>query len=239
MSVPHLMVLSSVGDIDPYWDDVTLLLDGSGGGTSTITDNSSASNDMTNVSNGVSNSNITGPYGTTQNVLNFDGTNGDYLTIPYNSTFSFGSDNFTIEMWMKRSTQGTRTWLMGQCNSAANDYTWIEINADNTIEFQDVNIGAFASTGTITNDGNWHHVALVRNGSTFTWFIDGTSSGTTTSASSLNNNTTNNFSIGRLGEYSGGTNQNYNGQLADIRITKGVARYTGAFTPPTKSFPTR
>jgi len=142
-------------------------------------------------------------------------------------------------MWMKRATAGTRTWLMGQCNSSANDYTWIEINADNTIEFQDQNVGTFASTGTITNDGNWHHVALVRNGSTFTWFIDGTSSGTTTSSSSLNNNTTNNFSIGRLGEYSGGTNQNYNGELADIRITRGIARYTNTFTPPTLALPNR
>jgi hypothetical protein len=202
---------------------VTLLLDGSGGGTATITDNSSAGNDMTNVSSGVSNLNTAGPYnGALQDVLDFDGTSGDYLTIPYNSSFSFGSDNFTIEMWMKRASQNTRTWLMGQCDSGANDYTWIEINDDNTIEFQDVNIGAFASTGTITNDGNWHHVALVRNGSTFTWFIDGTSSGTTTSTSSLNNNTTNNFSIGRLGEYSGGNN--YNGQLADIRITRPIAR---------------
>ena len=214
---------------------VTLLLDGSGGGTATITDNSSAGNDMTNVSSGVSNLSTTGPYNSTQNVLDFDGTSGDYLTILYNSSFSFGSDNFTIEMWMKRAAQNGRTWLMGQCNSGANDYTWIEINEDNTIEFQDVNIGVFTSTGTITNDGNWHHVALVRNGSTFTWFIDGTSSGTTTSASSLNNNTTNNFSIGRLGEYSGAGGTNYNGQLADIRITRGIAHYTGSFTPPTSA----
>ena len=72
----------------------------------------------------------------------------------------------------------------------------------------------------------WIHVALVRNGSVFTPYINGVAGTTTTSSATLTTSTLP-FTIGGVGASSP-----FNGYIDDFRITKGYARYTSAFTPP-------
>jgi hypothetical protein len=88
--------------------------------------------------------------------------------------------------------------------------------------------GGFLGYGTVALTLNtWNHVALVRNGSTFTQYLNGSSNGTFT------NNT--NFSDG----YCYIARNNYdattypNCYISNARVVKGTAVYTGAFTPPT------
>ena len=86
----------------------------------------------------------------------------------------------------------------------------------------------FETSGASIRDDSWHHVAVVRNGSTFTCYIDGTSRGSGTWAGSITNIN---------GDILIGMDQYYiryfEGYLSDVRITKGLARYTANFTPPT------
>jgi hypothetical protein len=80
----------------------------------------------------------------------------------------------------------------------------------------------------------WYHVAITRQGNTFRTYLNGVQGSTWTSSAALYT-PTKPLGIGSNpdGSYS------LNGWLDELRITKGVARYTGAasFTPPTAPFP--
>jgi hypothetical protein len=81
----------------------------------------------------------------------------------------------------------------------------------------------------------WYHVALVRSGSgtnNMKLYLDGV-------LESQNTNTytvpVNDIVLGRT--YTNLNSEYFNGYIDDLRITKGVARYTANFTPPTAAFP--
>jgi len=80
--------------------------------------------------------------------------------------------------------------------------------------------------------GQWIHVALVRNGSNFDTYVDGTKGGTTATSSAAVGSPSNHAYIG---SNRGGSNY-IDGYIDDFRITMGIARYTSSFTPPTAAF---
>ena len=77
----------------------------------------------------------------------------------------------------------------------------------------------------------WYHIAVTRSGNTFKSFINGVVEKTFTVSGTIYSDTTIPYNIGRSG-YSSGGYFYYNGYMDDLRITKGVARYTTTFTPP-------
>ena len=91
--------------------------------------------------------------------------------------------------------------------------------------------GTFTQMGStsLNNDGStWYYFALVRSNNSTRCYIDGSQVGNTITD---NNDLTGTFlNIG--GWYS--TSYTYKGWLQDFRITKGLARYTSNFTPPTE-----
>lgn len=248
MSVPNLMVLSSVGDIDPYWDDVTLLLDGS----SPTDDLSSADQDasITNVGS-VAFVPTAGPSGFgTLDALSTNGTS-QYLHTSYYSSTTWRSD-FTIEgwfyidstqpepypcLWGHRSVDG---FLDGNKRYGVQVGLIMDGSGDNQTFFFQIGDGsttawltAAGALGSVTTNG-WQHVALTRSGNTFRLFKDGVQIGTGSTTGTVN--VTGNFSI--MAGTQAGT-QELEGKVFDFRITEGVARYTSNFTLPTKRFPTR
>ena len=82
----------------------------------------------------------------------------------------------------------------------------------------------------------WNHFALVRNGGNLTVYMNGTSTGTRgdLGTSSANYNTNMVLYIG----CNYGVAFPMTGYLDELRVTKGVARYTSSFTSPTAPFPT-
>ena len=160
------------------------------------------------------------------------GTTGPIITISHSQDFAFDTSDFTIEFWIKKQNGSNRVPVFAQqAPNGSDDYgCWIELNADNTIEFQDQESGAFASTGTIKED-TWTHVAMVRDSNTLRWFIDGVASGTSSYSGTMKDSKYS-LVIGRWGE-SHYDNYYYAGYISNLRIQKGVAQYTSAFTPPT------
>ncbi len=82
----------------------------------------------------------------------------------------------------------------------------------------------------------WYHIAVCRASGSTKMFINGTQTGSTYTDAN-NYGTSAPLGIGTY--WSAGspvTTLTLNGYIDDLRITKGYARYTSNFTPPTTTF---
>jgi Concanavalin A-like lectin/glucanases superfamily len=159
-----------------------------------------------------------------------------YLTAPTNAAFNFGTGSFTIEFWLYCTTAWTSMNNPGIAGQKTSDSTngW-QIYKNGGLDQMNVRIiltNDYPSTATPTT-GVWQHWALVRNGTTLTWYCNGVASGSYTGVSG-NISDSGNFNIGYTqmwGGYFGG------GYISNLRIVKGTALYTSAFTPPAQPLP--
>jgi hypothetical protein len=172
--------------------------------------------------------------------LLLDGT-GDYIDTPDSVDWTMGTGNFTIDYWLQRGATGALYRIMGQCDSTgttASTSFFCYFSADNKLN-AGVSVGAgvlktATSTGTITDTMSFHHIAIVRNGDTLYLYIDGTGDGSIAlGAGAVVRDSSNKVSIGRQGEY---TLDYFNGYIDEVRISKGIARWTSNFTPPTVEY---
>lgn len=212
---------------DEYYSNVSLLLLGNGADNgTTITDSGPLNSSLTLYGNVRTRTNIF-KYGTAS--IYFDGAD-DYLTVPANSGFVFGTGDFTIEAWVYINTAPAdyqaiiNNWDSGW---------WFGHNGSKKLTLLKTGGGLVVETTANTPLQQWVHVAASRSGTTTRLFIDGTVVANTTSD-------TNNYSGSNV-IFIGGTGtsgtHSYNGYMDDIRVTKGVARYTANFTPPAEEMP--
>lgn len=167
----------------------------------------------------------------------FDGT-GDRLDTASNQQFNFGTANFTVEFWINPSSWTTGAWntvfAVGQGTN--NGGLLIGKSDSNTFVIRQYGIASIVSTATLPTVGSWTHVACVRNSGTSTLYYNGVS--IASASDSTNYSTTQ--PIAHIGNSDGTTyNHYYNGYISDLRITRGVARYTANFTPPATVLQTR
>lgn len=166
----------------------------------------------------------------------FDGS-GDRLFEPSNQNYNFGTGDFTIELWAYPTSQGGHGSSNNDCfidfRPGANGvYGTLYIFNNGTGVYWFVNSANRITGGAISN-GTWTHIAIARASGSTKLFINGTQSGSTYAD-------TNNYLVSpiMIGEFNDGTGGgNFQGYIDDLRITKGIARYTAAFTPPTTAFP--
>jgi hypothetical protein len=161
----------------------------------------------------------------------FDGT-GDGLVVASSPLAVFGTKDFTIEWWQYwNSISGFQTIYSN--NYVSSNNILIQ-TGDGTGKYR---IFMNDSNPTLTetdaaSTGQWYHYAVVRNGSTLTIYRNGVSNGSTTSSASIGVST----AITEIGQ--GNNSFSLNSYIDDLRITRGYARYTSTFTPPTTAFPT-
>ena len=164
--------------------------------------------------------------------LSFDGT-GDYLTTPNSPNLNFGSGDFTIELWLYSTVGTSNESVVNKGYNNAGNLSYLLFLDANTLGFfassngTSFDIASNISMGTATQN-TWVHFAASRSGSSIRLFRNGTLINTVTSSATIYTGTTNLY-IGSSD--SGGLN--FNGYIDDLRITKGYARYTATFTPPT------
>lgn len=163
----------------------------------------------------------------------FDGT-GDYLLPPPSQNFAFRTGDFTIELWIKTSSTADDGIL--QISTTAGGFATSYTNGLMLTSYLGTLYwalnGSSVNTSTTINDGNWHHIAMTRSGSTVRVFKNGTQISTATNAGDVQGT---NLVIG--GYYT--TSYTLEGYIDDLRITKGVARYTTNFTAPTSAHQTK
>ena len=154
------------------------------------------------------------------------------------NAFDFGSEDFTIEFWMNTSFMRTNTIYRHVALNFNRGYKPI------LIQFVGNQLRCYASgsgsawnvsinSGFTVSLNTWYHVAFVRNGDTFTPYLNGVAGTSATYSGSLMTTASNLY----VGSYPSGTPKDpFTGNFQDVRITKGVARYTSNFTPPTQPF---
>ena len=168
----------------------------------------------------------------------FDGT-GDYCSLIDSDGWNFGSGDFTIDFWVRfDSFPAVDTYAQivlqytndSNYNSFSIGYLGERFNVDcNTSGVADVSF-----TKTITTSlSTWYHVAFVRNGNDWLIFLDGVQQGTTVSDSSALTDHTGSLYIGGK---QGIIGVDFDGYIDELRISKGVARWTSNFTPSTTAY---
>jgi len=150
------------------------------------------------------------PNGSLQShVIEFDGTS-DYITTP---SFTTSGDDLTISVWLKavNLSSGTSDILFG------NNSNFIRYNLNEVIYARINGVDAYliANSGgvpQIFGTGNWHHLAVVKSGSTVTWYIDGNPYTT------LGSGTTGGFTMNYIGANGSALNEFLDGQLSNVAI---------------------
>ena len=210
--------------VDPFRSQVSLLLHGDGtNGSTTITDNSPTPKTVTGAAQI---STAQSKFGSSSILFN-----STYITIGTASQYDFGTANLTIEMFIYPTATGVDSNLYSQRSATTNGISFRY--ASGKLQFFFDNAGAGLTTGATTLAINtWHHAALTREGTNFKLWANGVLDATSpTVTQTVTSNT--GPELGRRiasGEY-------YYGYMDEVRITKGVARYTANFTPPAAPFP--
>lgn len=195
---------------------------------------STTTNDMETVGNAQLSTSVV-KYGTGSVYL--DGT-GDWLVLPKTSTFSIpAASNFTVETWLYLAVaQNSSVYKMIVSDDASTSSKYVSLTSSGL----EVQLGGSASTAALAtyafSINTWYHLAVVRNSNTIAIYVNGTA--LTVTQSSQANSFLDQGSFIYVGRYGGTNTYAWNGYLDDLRITKGVARYTANFTPPGGAFPT-
>jgi hypothetical protein len=208
---------------EPYYNNVSLLLHCNGAnGSTTFTDSSPSPKTMTAF--GDAQVTTTAPkFGSGAMLL--DGT-GDVVRASASADLNFGTGDFTIEFFVKFNAS-TRQYIS---DYNENESAIIIAPSSGKVEVYSNASHAINTGSTPFNTAQWYHIALARSGGTWRVFRDGTLYlQATGQASRTFGSSTNPFQI------SGAIP--FNGAFDEWRITKGVARYTANFTPPTAPFP--
>lgn len=221
---------------DSNYSSVVLLLHGNGtnGGT-TITDTATTPKAFTAVGNAQTSTTVSKFKGSS---LKFDGT-GDSVTTADHADFDFGTGDFTIEFfgYALNQVENASGIVMGQAsNLAASVASWVIYTDGTDIRFAASTSGggtwtagdvSTTGSGFVTNTAVWTHYAFVKSAGTLTIYINGAPQGS--GALGTMPDSTIAFAVGNT---TPGTSMGLSGYLAEVRITKGVARYTADFAPP-------
>ncbi len=224
LPIDYLRTLgTTVGDV--YFPQTKLLLPFDGTNGATTTSDLSNSNHTVTFNGNAQISTSLSKFGGSS--CYFDGS-GDYISTPSSSAFEFGTADFTIEFWARRTGAGSYPYIF-DCRPAGANAVLITIYLDHANSYVPHvyinNAVRITSTASMSVD-TWYHIALVRSSGTTTLYMNGSSVGSFSDSFSYI------AAPFRLGAYSNG-GYGFTGYVDDFRTTKGIARYTSSFTPPT------
>ncbi len=172
-------------------------------------------------------------------VSKFGGASGVFYKDSDNATstdsadWDFGNGDFTVEGWVYATSTATNGYIasQGQGDLSFNVATYgggSNMGAYFAFSYDGSN-WAYANYTTTLSLNTWHHLALVRKGNVFTGYADGVGTTLATNPSAINNSAANLI----IGGQGGATGASLYGNIDEVRITKGVARYTANFDAST------
>ena len=221
------------GNGDAYWSNVTSLLHfDEAAAPSDIKDEKGL---IWSLVNGAALSSLNSKFGSAKSMYTTPSATG-YAISEQTNAFDFNSDDkFTLEFFYKKMDNGgNATPVAIVSDSLGTTVRWaffIRFGENpNCAVYDGDSVFLDASIG-IANF-KWTHFAYTKDGNTNKLFIDGILAKTTTKA-------TKGYPLSKIiiGKEQAHTGVTFRGYVDELRITKGVARYTGNFTPPDAPFP--
>jgi len=171
--------------------------------------------------------------------ISFDGSNPlDYLVSQVSPNLGFGSGDFTIEGWGYVTSTGSTYQCMVSIGPPVQIYArsgTIEVYFNDSDDTSTYIVNGMTGPASSVSANTWFHFAVVRNGTTFTAYVNGVAGTPVTGVSAAVALSATPFMLGTYGPAP--TTYPLTGYIDDVRITKGYARYTANFTPPTAAFP--
>jgi hypothetical protein len=161
----------------------------------------------------------------------FDGT-GDYLTLDGSADFAFGTGDFTIDFWMCHTGTYNAYEILYDSRPFATQGLYPTIYlASGQLRYLIASVDYI--TGSSPSTDVWHHIALTRSGTSTRLFVDGIQVGSTLSDST---NYINGASRPMIAASGPNNADSFKGWLDEVRVSKGIARWTTTFTPPTAPY---
>ena len=143
---------------------------------------------------------------------------------------------FTVEAWVRVTNWDDYSFFISQGSGSSNRGWGINVNASQARFYYTTDGSSdelIYAPHTFALD-TWYHIAVVSTAGQIAIYVDGASKGTGTLSGAIFNST-GPLQLGSFMEYTG-ISHCFRGYVDEVRITKGVARYTAAFTPPTAAF---
>ena len=166
--------------------------------------------------------------------LALDGSQGTYATAP-SAALDLGANDFTVEAWVRLNAYGNWATLIGNYGNGGARGIEILTGGNGLLHMRWSQDGSSDTASLSHSDllalNTWAHVAAVRQGTSLRIFLNGVPSAAATVNGAIFTSSTP-VNIGRTPDTGSGV-WHLNGAVDEVRITKGVARYTAAFTPPT------
>lgn len=245
-----MMMASQASSRDQYFSNVSLLLhaEGANGGT-TFIDSSQSMKTPISAYGGVTTSTLQKKFGASSAYFS---SSGQTILYAHSADLHLNGD-FTIEFFIFPNgiNSGYKAVLVkgGGLNIAWASYeivfdgTYLNFAASSANSGYDIGAET-GSSGRIGNPavGAWSHVAVTRSGNVYRGFVNGVMNYSETSSLTPYDSSPRGLAVGSNYQYNWGTGTptfTMQGFLDELRITKGVARYTSNFTPPSGPFPNR
>lgn len=163
----------------------------------------------------------------------FTGNPISYLTTEDSALFGFGTGDFTIEMWVQLVAGSGRFGALS-IGDYTNGILWRMVPIGGQLFFAGTALNWFtANPAGVPIDGAWHHVAVTRQGTMARGFLDG-GLDFETDVGVIDLGASRVLMIG-CGSHELNDYEAFSGYIDNVKITKGEAIYTAAFTPSTAS----
>jgi hypothetical protein len=164
-----------------------------------------------------------------------------YASVPDANELSIGANSaWTIEAWACHSGDSSRHRLFGKLTSSGAQREYALAVGSGLITFQAYQPSSTLvfslSTAHSLDPGSMHHIAVERFEDSIAIYQNGTLSASKAYAGSFETGTSP-FFVGKIRD-TPFDDQQWAGWIDEFRFTNGYARYQGAFTSPTSSFPT-
>lgn len=223
---------SSIGD--PDFTSVVLLLDFAGADEATdITDLSDSAHVDTFIS--PAQVDVAKQY-LDKNSLLTTGSGAQRLLFGGATTdWDFGTGDFTVEVGYRPEALTDNQGIIGNFDNALSEGWLLQFSKSTPTTLKWYNFSVLLSEDWSPTLDVFVHVAICRSGTNLRVFLDGTQLGSTVTDSSDYSGSGQALVIGNIASF---LTQAVDGSIGAVRITKGVARYTGNFTPPTVFYPT-